>query len=425
MKKLSVFLIFVSVALIGFGGYLYFNSPKNQMLSVIASQIDKMQKEQKIVEKEKAQYITNTTLKSGDILLGSLDGDIYVDENVSKSYYKLALNLAEELGKVGDLPIMYIEGNRLYIKVDKETYYIDIFDSKKDTSSSSGSSSSEDAFEILLSAAIKKIPDGNFTKEDSKVQVIGSSYDAVKYSVYLTGSDMYNICESVLNEIYNNSKLKIVKEAVSNFGNKDQILEDLKEGLSSYGKDEKVLTYTIYVKDDVILKHEVTAVGNTIDNSERADLAIELSKAERKTDLYDYELIVKYSSQNVLEASISGESTLRKISVKYAGSELEGTYSENNNNKTLTMSLYDESNKTTPMFTLSYNYSEVVADSEYEGKLNITLYLGTDKVVLDCSYKKLLGKDIPSFDTSSAKEYIFNSSGGELNEYFENMITNL
>ena len=427
MKKISVFLIFVSIAMIGIGGYLYLNSTKNQMLSAISTQIETLQKKQKTIEKEKVQYVTTATLKEDGVSLGTVSGDIYVDEVNLKSYLNLAVKLADGMGDVGKLPEMYVEGNKLYLKFDKETYYIDISESTGNSSGSGSKYNSEEVFNILLNALVKKIPEGNFSKENIKTTIIGSSYETTKYSLFLTRDDVYNIVENVLNEIDSNSKLKFIKEKINSYTSKTEMLKSIKSNLSStYAKNEKIFTYSIYVKDNDILKHEINIVGNEINNSERDDFTINFGKAIRKADLYDYELIVKSGSTTIVNASIVGDDTLRNISIKFDGFDFEisGTSSNSNGNKNVTLNAYVQSNKSDPIVTLSYNYSEVTAGSEYSSKINIVLNDGAGKIEFDCSSKILKGKDVPSFDTSSAKKYQEGSSGGEMNEYFENFSEN-
>lgn len=426
-RKLSVFLLIISIAMIGVGGYLYFNNTKNQMLSVISSQIDLLQKRRKTVEKEKAQYITSATVKENNNLLGSVSGDIYVDENSSKYYLKLATKLAEELGAneaLSELPEIYIEGNKLYFKLQNETYYIDIFETSGNGSSSSNGLS-DDMIDILLKTTVEKIPENNFSKENVKATILNSEIETEKYTVFLTSTDIYNITESILNEIDNNAKLKSFKEVLLASNSKKEILDGINQALNTlYGKNEKIITYSVYVKNNEIIKHEINMAGNTIDNSQKSDLKITLSKKERATNLFDYELLVTLGSENIVEASLTGEDKLRKISVKTStiGMELEGTITKDNSTTKTAIDVYNSSDKAKPVISYKYDYNEVIAGSEYSSNLNITVYNSTDVISIECVSKILKGKDVPSFDTSSAKKFDLNSNSGAFNKYLSNSL---
>ena len=426
-RKLSVFLLIISIAMIGVGGYLYFNNTKNQMLSVISSQIDLLQKRRKTVEKEKAQYITSATVKENNNLLGSVSGDIYVDENSSKYYLKLATKLAEELGAneaLSELPEIYIEGNKLYFKLQNETYYIDIFETSGNGSSSSNGLS-DDMIDILLKTTVEKIPENNFSKENVKATILNSEIETEKYTVFLTSTDIYNITESILNEIDNNAKLKSFKEVLLASNSKKEILDGINQALNTlYGKNEKIITYSVYVKNNEIIKHEINMAGNTIDNSQKSDLKITLSKKERATNLFDYELLVTLGSENIVEASLTGEDKLRKISVKTStiGMELEGTITKDNSTTKTVVDVYNSSDKAKPVISYKYDYNEVIAGSEYSSNLNITVYNSTNVISIECVSKILKGKDVPSFDTSSAKKFDLNSNSGAFNKYLSNSL---
>ena len=425
-RKLSVFLLIISIAMIGVGGYLYFNNTKNQMLSVISSQIDLLQKRRKTVEKEKAQYITSATVKENNNLLGSVSGDIYVDENSSKYYLKLATKLAEELGAkeaLSELPEIYIEGNKLYFKLQNETYYIDIFETSGNGSSSNGLS--DDMMDILLKTTVEKIPENNFSKENVKATILNSEIETEKYTVFLTSTDIYNITESILNEIDNNAKLKSFKEVILASNSKKEILDGISQALNTlYGKNEKIITYSVYVKNNEIIKHEINMAGNTIDNSQKSDLKITLSKKERATNLFDYELLVTLGSENIVEASLTGEDKLRKISVKTStiGMELEGTITKDNSTTKTVVDVYNSSDKAKPVISYKYDYNEVIAGSEYSSNLNITVYNSTNVISIECVSKILKGKGVPSFDTSSAKKFDLNSNSGAFNKYLSNSL---
>ena len=426
-RKLSVFLLIISIAMIGVGGYLYFNNTKNQMLSVISSQIDLLQKRRKTVEKEKAQYITSATVKENNNLLGSVSGYIYVDENSSKYYLKLATKLAEELGAneaLSELPEIYIEGNKLYFKLQNETYYIDIFETSGNGSSSSNGLS-DDMIDILLKTTVEKIPENNFSKENVKATILNSEIETEKYTVFLTSTDIYNITESILNEIDNNAKLKSFKEVLLASNSKKEILDGINQALNTlYGKNEKIITYSVYVKNNEIIKHEINMAGNTIDNSQKSDLKITLSKKERATNLFDYELLVTLGSENIVEASLTGEDKLRKISVKTStiGMELEGTITKDNSTTKTVVDVYNSSDKAKPVISYKYDYNEVIAGSEYSSNLNITVYNSTNVISIECVSKILKGKDVPSFDTSSAKKFDLNSNSGAFNKYLSNSL---
>ena len=426
-RKLSVFLLIISIAMIGVGGYLYFNNTKNQMLSVISSQIDLLQKRRKTVEKEKAQYITSATVKENNNLLGSVSGYIYVDENSSKYYLKLATKLAEELGAneaLSELPEIYIEGNKLYFKLQNETYYIDIFETSGNGSSSSNGLS-DDMIDILLKTTVEKIPENNFSKENVKATILNSEIETEKYTVFLTSTDIYNITESILNEIDNNAKLKSFKEVLLASNSKKEILDGINQALNTlYGKNEKIITYSVYVKNNEIIKHEINMAGNTIDNSQKSDLKITLSKKERATNLFDYELLVTLGSENIVEASLTVEDKLRKISVKTStiGMELEGTITKDNSTTKTVVDVYNSSDKAKPVISYKYDYNEVIAGSEYSSNLNITVYNSTNVISIECVSKILKGKDVPSFDTSSAKKFDLNSNSGAFNKYLSNSL---
>ena len=126
--------------------------------------------------------------------------------------------------------------------------------------------------------------------------------------------------------------------------------------------------------------------------------------------IIDYEFIIKIGSQDFFEASINSEETTSKISAKseQLSFEVDGTITKTDKGNNVVINAYNDSSRSNPIVTLMYEYNEVKAGSEYNSTISIIFNDDEGKTAIDCKLKILEGKDVPSFDTSSAKKYSIN-----------------
>ena len=420
-KRISIFVIFLSIIMIGAGLYLYFGSAKRQMLTLISNQLDLFEKKQKSIEQKKAQYVTNVDVKENDAIVANFSGDIYVDPLKSKSYFKFITKVSEQLASESlNIPEIYVENNKMYFKEGDDLYYIDITEKKDSSKSSKNESELIELKKIIKDTIVSEIPEDNFSKQNEKIKVLNNESDTIKYSVYLTSTDIYNIMDKLLTNIQNSDKVPNIKKYIFN-GNttKKELLEnvDLKD---IYGKDSKVITYSVYVKDDLIVKHEIILNQNNVDNSENSNLTISYADYEKNGNVHDYEFVIKDTSKKIISVSVLGEENNSKIDaeIPILGLELSGTISNTDKSKSAVFNLYNSMQKANPLLYVNYEYKEISEASEYEANLKIS-FESKSKYDILMSAKILEGKDVPEFDTSNAKQYSIGNS--LLNKYQYNM----
>ena len=409
MKKIGVFLLFVAVLSFGSGLFLFMNNPKRVMLKMVSNQIEFYSKKASTSKKQRYEIKSNTKIDFNKTNLYNLDSEIYIDSINEKFYEKFNGKYVTSEGKEESgesLPQIYIDKNRLYIRIDGELYYLEFEQDNRDIITTHSKNSLE--FDVLLDTIknylVNKLPDRNYSKISTKASVASNVFDVEKYSVFFTSNDLNNMFSYVINEIYSGNKMPNLKNVMTKNIEKDTLIKQFNEKvLKPYDKKAKIFEYSIFVKNKFIIKNELTILKKNGSN-----IKVDIGSYEKKSGVFDYDFEIINNSNKIIQGTIESDDMSSKIKAKYGKYEISGDIVNSTLNKSLHIDVYDDAHKANELATLSMEYKEITKDLEYKFEVNASSKSETQSFSLVNSSSKKKDVDVPSFDVTKATKMNLN-----------------
>lgn len=415
MKKVGVFLIFVSLVMIGLGVYkLYFN-PKKIILKALSHQIEMVKDVDFDLKKER--ITSSLSINDLDQLLPSaslintakclsdgntkcinntrktlkFSGDTYIDPSANNYYGKYNIKLTGDPEMSADFSSQFLYKDKMiyfYIKelVDKVMYFSieDINDYKI---------SKEEMniyFDEVLKIMNEYFTDDMFSTKKEKITINSNSISTTKYTINLTALDVYELTSRVFTEVKNNKSLSNIKKILFTDISESNYLSSLKRQIIG-SKDEKrqMFQYSVYLKNltDAV-KIDFCSSGSKVS----------LAWFDSGNNSKAYEFLIQNDNENLFELSINGNDKLKNIRIIGEDLYSTGTYEFKDSIKSLNLSIFDANDRNTSLGEIKYEYN---TSSNVSDKLNITSKNGFS-LLMENKYSDF--ESFPKFDISKAQK---------------------
>ena len=404
MKKIGFFLLFIAIISVGSGLFLFLNSPKRAMLSIVSKQIELFDKKNTKLKKEKYEIKGSTKISFNDTNLYDITNELHIDSINEKLYSRLKGNYIDKEGKdqsAENMPQIYIEKNRLFFRVDGKLSYLE-FDSSDNSIIASHKKRSleyEEFLNVIKDYIVNKLPSENFSSVDSRTSVVNNVIDVKKYSLFLTSNDLKDLFRYILDEIYYGNNMPNLKEIMTKNITKENAIKQFNDAINKiYKTDKKIVEYSIYVKNNKIVKSAFEL------NSNDSGILISFGSYEKDTDVFDYELDIIKGSKKIFHGTIVGDKMGDKIEGTYGNYEISGEIVQSSDNKSLNINVHDTNDKSKEVLVLNVEYKEVLKDLEYKVEVNATSNKDEGKMVLSNTTTIRKDKEVPSFDISKAEK---------------------
>lgn len=407
-KTLGLVLLFTSLIMIIYGAYLCVFNPKNIMLKMVVTEFDNLFKSNNItVEKKQIDTIGYLEIiNNNETLKTDIKSNIYIDQKNQKTLFDFILKSEDTILNSSKV---YLEGDKLYFKLDEQfpLQYIELVDSSN--SNKKLTSEFKELKKIVEEQILINIPNKKFTKLKENVTVNDNNLETTKYNLELSYLDTYNVINSILLEIYSNENIPVIKqELLGDIKDIEQFSKDLKTNIiGQNNENDIVLTYSIYVLKDKIVKHEFRSNNNIIT----------IGKYEKETGIYDYELTIKEGNKTLINTAIVGAKDSSKINVVLDSYVIDGELLKSADKESLNLNLYLSSAKDKPVATLSYEKPISNNLTEYSFNLKFELNDAEGSMKLNLDNKISNKQDVPEFDITGATKFSLNSNFNTLINY--------
>lgn len=401
-------LLFVSIIVIGIGGYSYLNSPKYVMLNYFEKQLSNNKFSTALSKFNKSQINTSvksiissssikdtgvsTTEKEEEIVNGSS----YINNDDSKYYLNYSI-----FSDGKKMPIeIYFENNKLYLKFLGQFIYLDLTDISYEKISDE---ELKELTSIIKDSILYDMTDKLFKKVNSTLNLDNKKINADKYVIKLTNEDIYNYLEKVVIRIDSSKKIPKIKNMIFKNITKDEILKTIKEQISK-NLNDLVIEYSMYISDKKIIRNEFSVI------EKNDSLVYTFDSIDKGSNKNKYVMSINYSNNSLLNAVYEeNDNNNSTISVNYADMYIiNGTISGKDFNEIINLSLFTKDNMKDALGKISVIMKEVKKDQEYS--FNAEILVPSLSYKFSINNNIILNPTLPKFNTNGAKKLDLNSN---------------
>lgn len=418
MKKvLSILLFVVAIAMIGSGVYIMnsnkylFSTALDGVFNYLVDGYNKMNEEaNNSANTSKYKITTETSLKTSDDELATVNGELYVNAIDKQAY----INLDSKFMKEDFVSLEgFFNSEKVYIKIKEimENFYYTDFSSQSSLVIDSSKVENADYSQLmkledkeisllanyLKKSILKDLKDNDFKKSVETLTIEGKSYKTSKLSLGLSEKEVAIIVKNFLTEIYNdNNAIKVLQKV-----NKDITKEAIKELLDSFNpqnlEESDELEISFYIENFTNVRRiEFGTLNSDVDSVASDDILLRVDLLENESFI----LSIIQGEKEVLKIKNENTSkTQSKITVEMEGYVLNGTYTSNDKNSELNVTLLLEGET---VATVNMKNTTLTKNREY--KVDLTVEVKDLEMTFVSNNTIILNEDIPEVDVEDAKD---------------------